>query len=63
MTDVSIAGLFDELSFQGHGKLGLWFEVIDREQAASFLTILMKTFQKMGKARQFHSFLDSVYKD
>ena len=48
MTAVSIARLFDELSFQGHGKLGLWFEVMDREQAAPFLTFLRKTFQKKG---------------
>ena len=53
MTDVSIAGLFDEPSFQGHGKLGLWFEVMDREQGAPFLTFLRKTFQKKGGADSF----------
>ena len=48
MTDVSIAGLFDELSLQGHGKLGLLFEVMDREQGVPFLTFFRKTFQKKG---------------
>ena len=42
-TDVSIAGLFDEAFLQEHGKLGLWFEVIDREQGMPFLTFLRKT--------------------
>ena len=45
---MSIAGLFDEASFQGHGNPGLWFRVIDREQGVPFLTFLRKTFPKKG---------------
>ena len=47
-TDMSIAGLFDEASFHGHGNPGLWFRVIDCEQGVRFLTFLRKTFPKKG---------------
>ena len=30
-TEMGIAELFDEASFQRHGNPGLWFRVIDRE--------------------------------